>query len=245
MAPDSNRADNVRAALDNSFLHLAVFLGLFFYRRPDQFRHPGLWNEDGEQIIVNLERLGLWGLFEPVNGYMILSSTTVNYISSRLSFDYYPELSAALTILITFALIKRLSMLLDAPFAFYLFLAVFLLYPADSEVLGVGLYTFWVFGLYATAVFYVQIAKPHTVIPSLDVVLLVIAMLSGPFGVISFGLWAMVQCHRFDRRLWFIAAVLAIASASRFLPTGLPPRGSCFVGGGAWYGTGSADIPPV
>jgi len=202
-----------KAVLDHILVQITVYLGLYFYRRPDQFLHPGAWNEDGEQIISNLETSGIFGLFDPVNGYLIVSSTLVNFISSRLSFDYYPEISAGLTIVVTFVLIKRLTRLFDAPFAFYLFLATFLLYPSDSEVLGIGLYTFWVFGLFAVCVFYVQIVKPGITIPAIDFGLLMIAMLSGPFGPISFALWFVLQFRTFDRRLWTLVGILALCCA--------------------------------
>ncbi|WP_415401169.1 DUF3488 domain-containing protein [Tateyamaria sp. SN3-11] len=202
-----------KAVVDNIFFQCAVFLSLFFFRRPDQFLQPGMWDEDGEQIIVNLENAGILGLFEPVNGYLILSSTIVNFLSSRLSFELYPALSAALSILVTFVLIKRLAALFDRPFGFYLFLAVFLLFPTDPEVLGVGLYTFWIFNLFAACVFYVLIVRPDARLPLADVVLLMVAMVSGPFGPVCFAVWALIQFPRFDRRLWVVATMLAACCA--------------------------------
>ncbi|MEO0401524.1 MAG: hypothetical protein AAF214_04035 [Pseudomonadota bacterium] len=202
-----------KAFAHNIFVQFAIFLSIFFFRRPDQFLKPGMWDEDGEQIIVNLENSGILGLFEPVNGYLILSSTIVNYVSSRLSFELYPYLSAGITMLVTFVLIKRLERMLDRPFGFYLFLTVFLLYPTDPEVLGVGLYTFWIFNLFAACTFYVLIARPGTRLTATDVVLLMIAMVSGPFGPVCFAVWALIQVPRFDRRMWGIAVLLALFCA--------------------------------
>lgn len=112
-------------------------------RRPDQFRAPYVWCEEGTYMLPQFALKGWAALFEPVNGYLILPSKIINFLSLSLSFQYYPELTALFTLLFSvlavFAIAYSPTYL---PHRMFCALAV-LFVPTDPEVFMVGLYAFW------------------------------------------------------------------------------------------------------
>lgn len=86
---------------------------------------------------------GLVSVFEPLNGYFILIARLMSLAAFKASFLWAPELSAALAVALTCAVIVAIALsptLLPRP---YLFAIVPLVIPSDPEVFNVALYSVW------------------------------------------------------------------------------------------------------
>ena len=121
---------------------LIIFLCLLCTRRWQQLVAPEVWNEDA--LIMNtFISLGARTFLEPVAGYLITVPKLISAISLKISFLYYPLISTVLAWLfiafvgcaITLSPTRLRGKFLCA-------VAVFII-PADPEVFGLPLYTFW------------------------------------------------------------------------------------------------------
>jgi hypothetical protein len=127
-------------------LLIVATVGVLFLRRPDQFLHPTLWDEDNV-ILVGYAQRGWSSLFEPVNGYYILVSKLIAFTAFKLSFVSAPQIEFIL--ILTFTCIAVLSVAF-APTVFHrpqLCAVAMLLVPTDSEVFGVSEYALWWAGI--------------------------------------------------------------------------------------------------
>lgn len=121
----------------------AVVVVSMYYRRPDQFQHPYLWVEDGGINLPEYIEHGWMFVFRPIVGYFILPVRVLFGAAASLSFRWLPEISFALSLLFTYAVLVSI---MTAPTHLrhrFLCAASVMLIPSDSEVFGVALYSGW------------------------------------------------------------------------------------------------------
>jgi hypothetical protein len=121
----------------------AAFLFLLFLRRSEQFRHPQVWDEEGTILLPDCINHGALSLFHPINGYLLLATRLIVFISMHISFFDYPLISTLLTWIFTTCVCLAITF---CPTwlrgrAVLGFCAI--LIPTDAEVIGVPLYAFW------------------------------------------------------------------------------------------------------
>jgi hypothetical protein len=120
---------------------------IIFFRRPDQFFVPYVWDEDGTHNLLHYAQDGWLSIFYPVRGYYILSSKLISLLSLQISFFYYPEITAFLSVLfmviVGLAVAKTQTQLKSK----WLCALIIFLLPFNPETFGVGLYSFWWAGL--------------------------------------------------------------------------------------------------
>jgi len=126
---------------------LLIALIVIFFRRPGQILHPYIWCEDGSIILRQYLNNGLLSILKPVQGYYILSSKIINFLSYFISFWYYPEIAAflanAFIIAVVFAIAYSPTNL-KYP---WLCAVLTLFVKTDAECFSVALYSFWWAGL--------------------------------------------------------------------------------------------------
>lgn len=130
----------------NGLMFLYVMLAacaLIALRRPDQVMNPEVWNEDGIFVIPQIIQGGFLAIFEPVNGYLIIPSRFITWLSLLWPLEYYPSISTALGILAQAACIAAVAISptkLPAPVICAILLAFL---PMNAEVYVLPQYTFW------------------------------------------------------------------------------------------------------
>lgn len=136
------RSPRARGAGKLLLLALATFF-VILYRRPDQFIAPYIWVEDGSINVHDYLNSGWYSLIHPIAGYYSLPIKFLHALSMSLSFRWFPEISFALCMVFTYAVLCAIAF---SPtrlrWPFLCSLAV-LLVPTDAEVFGVSLYAGW------------------------------------------------------------------------------------------------------
>jgi hypothetical protein len=125
------------------YLLSILFFILLFLRRGDQLLMPGVWNEDGTQIIPSFIEHGWSNLLIGVNGYLITIPKLISNLSMSLSPLYYPEISTIITWV--FTIFVGLAVAFSPTRLHYRWVAalfVFLI-PTSAECYGLPLYTIW------------------------------------------------------------------------------------------------------
>jgi hypothetical protein len=122
---------------------VALALAILFVRRPDQFLHPYVWVEEGTQTLPGYIVRGWLELFQPLSGYLVVTSKFIDVTAFQISILWTPQILAALAVALAIgvALAVALSpthLRRPALCAFAL-----LLVPTDSEVFAVAEYGFW------------------------------------------------------------------------------------------------------
>jgi hypothetical protein len=125
------------------FLTFAVM----FWRRPDQFIHPSIWVEDGTAILRGFAERGWSSLFEPVNGYFVLSAKLISLAAFQLSVHNAPQFLLWLTVIFTCWVV--LAIRFSPTYLRWPLLCAIaaLLVPTDGEVFAVSLLSIWWAGL--------------------------------------------------------------------------------------------------
>jgi hypothetical protein len=118
-------------------------IAVLLARRPDQFRAPYLWAEEGVFILPQFVERGWAALFEPVSGYMIIPSKIVNFLSLTLSFNYYPEFNAAFSVLVSALVVCAVALSPTHLPQRWLCALCVLFVPSDPEIYAIGLLVFW------------------------------------------------------------------------------------------------------
>jgi hypothetical protein len=121
-----------------------IFLALtvLCLRRGAQLFLPQVWDEDSF-ILEDMLSHGAGAFFVPVQGYFILLPKLIDAISLCVSILYFPEISTYLAWVFIAVTVATLSVApLQVRGAGLLGLSA-LLVPAEPEVFGVPLYTFW------------------------------------------------------------------------------------------------------
>lgn len=117
--------------------------GLLCLRAWPRLADPQVWDEDGSQNLVGFLLHGWTSLGQTVNGYLITIPKLITAVSASVSLVWYPQVSTLLAWALTVA---ALVLLARAPLRLRggAWLAVICaLMPADPEVFGLPLYTFW------------------------------------------------------------------------------------------------------
>jgi len=132
-----------------SFLSLLLFLTvvILFARRPDQFLHPYLWDEEGLYTLRFYAESGWNTLFHPLAGYLIVATKLLDLTAFQLSILWAPEIAVALAVMLTFGILAAVAF---SPT--YLrwrgFCAIAVLtIPSDAEVFATAAYAFWWAGI--------------------------------------------------------------------------------------------------
>jgi hypothetical protein len=122
-------------------------VAILFWRRPDQFLAPAIFAEDGRVILYHYAARGLASIIEPVNGYHVLATQLIDLAAFKASLAFAPEISVALTVLFTGAIVIAIALSpTHLPWRFLCALAA-LLVPSAPENFAVPLYAFWWAGL--------------------------------------------------------------------------------------------------
>ena len=122
-------------------------LVLLYLRRGMTLTQPQVWAEDGLYVVPQFLQDGWWSLFYPLHGYLILVSRLVSGLALTIAPQNYPLSSTVIAWTFTAVIAAYIAItptLLRG--RLWIALACFLI-PADPEVLGTPLYTFWWSGL--------------------------------------------------------------------------------------------------
>lgn len=122
-----------------------ILLGLILLllRAWNRLFYPEVWVEDGSRNILGFLRIGVFDLFESLNGYLVFIPKLITMLSVSLSFSLYPLISASLAwgfTLLVFVLIAKAPLHLKGG---VLLAVTSMLIPSDPENFGLPLYTFW------------------------------------------------------------------------------------------------------
>jgi hypothetical protein len=123
-------------------LLLLGFVVLVASRRWQQLTSPQVWDEDG-RLISSFVESGWAGIFQPVNGYLVLVPRVITGVSMFLSVYYYPIISTVLACLFAALVGLAVAMSPTRLGAKVLCAASVFLVPSDAEVFGLPLYTLW------------------------------------------------------------------------------------------------------
>jgi hypothetical protein len=192
-----------------------------FIRRPDQFLRPYIWVEDGRNILPSYIEKGWASVFEPINGYYIISSKLISMAAFNLSFLHTPQLQALLVVLFTCGVIlavARAPTHLPRPL---LCAITVLLIPTDPETFAVSLYSFWWAGLLLLVALLWDSDRGKQ---WLRAIFIVIGGLSSPLIVLIaglLGLRAAVDRRRSDFAILIVAIPCAVAQLLNIQPQGM------------------------
>lgn len=169
-------------------LIIILVTAALFYRRPDAFTHSQLWAEDYPIYFLQNEDMGLKALFTPYGGYLhfvprllalLFGSLKVNYLYIPICYDYSAWL---ITVLIALNIWKTSAYLNIKNRVVYAVAFVFL--PLGSDIFMNYTNINWITGLFLIN-FLVTRYTDYTEKPKiLNLFLLLIISLSGPFSVL-------------------------------------------------------------
>lgn len=188
--------------------------GIVFSRRPDAFLHPQFWAEDGTfWYATAYNHGGLSVLFQPHAGYMQFLARCTALISMRFPVYDGPAIFVAVAVAVQIApaayIVSNRSSPLIASSRLRLLLAfLYLAIPNSFEVDANLTNAQWHLALLALLVL---VAEPPRSVPArvLDVCILVLSGLSGPFVVLLLPVSLVYLAVR--RRAWTGLLVLTIS----------------------------------
>ena len=135
-------------------LVLAACLVIWWYRRPEQLLHPYIWAE--EHVIIGRLMVGGWAeALQPVNGNLSFPATALVALGATVSFTHLP-LFASIAATVVFAVTILVVVLPESRWGNLTTRALMALglalVPANPEVFGVLLYSFWWATLWPAAI---------------------------------------------------------------------------------------------
>jgi hypothetical protein len=184
-------------------------LAILFLRRPDQFLHPYVWDEEGKWILKEYVADGWRSLLYPLAGYFIFISRAIVLSGFSLSILDAPQINAVLTF--AFTLIVAIAVA-NSPTALrwrWLCAVSMLLVPSDPEVFGVALYAFWWAGI---LVLLAVLWRPNARWQWIRNLFLVVGGLSSPLIVPAAAL--LILRALWERNRWAILAAGVGAAAA-------------------------------
>ncbi|MCO6386053.1 hypothetical protein [Aliihoeflea sp. 40Bstr573] len=199
-----------RVAL-GTFLFAAAMIwagALIALRRPDQIMNPEVWNEDGIFVIPQIIQGGFFSIFEPVNGYLIIPSRMITWLSLQGPLEYYPTISTALGVFAQAACVAAVAVaptMLRWP-ALCAALMVFL--PMDPEVYVLPQYTFW----WTTTLLFLALIWTPAAAPIWRNVFIVIGGFSSPMAIVLLPLFGLRLAYTRAREDAIALAVVAAVS---------------------------------
>jgi len=221
--PAAERRNRRHALIRDVVALCALTILICFLRRPDQFLHPYIWDEDGTLILKAYAERGLASVTE-VNGYLILTARLFSLAAFKTSFLWAPEISAVLAVGFTCAVVVAIALsptVLPRP---YLCAIVPLIVPSEPEVFAVALYSFWWAGLLLLLVLMWDASRgkiwlriAYTVIAGLSSPLIV------PFAAI---LWlrAVIERRLSEFATAAVASAVAAVQAAAVMSSELVPH---------------------
>lgn len=124
---------------------VAVCVGIWIWRRPEQLLRPYVWVEESH-ILQNYLEDGWTAALEPIQGYLILPATVLVTLSAELSFVHLPGVMYVFSLAIFVATVLLLvvpgSRWGDRTTRGAMAVSASLV-PTNPEVFGVLLYSFW------------------------------------------------------------------------------------------------------
>lgn len=181
---------------------------LIAFRRPDQIINPEVWNEDGIFIIPQIIQGGFLVIFEPVNGYLIIPSRLISWLSLQAPLEYYPLVSTWLGAVVQGACVAAVALsptTLRWPFVCAAFM-VFL--PVNPEVYLLPQYAFW----WTTCLLFLALIWTPDVSQRLRCAFIVIGGFSSPMVIILFPLFVIRLAYTRARDDFVALAVVAAVS---------------------------------
>jgi hypothetical protein len=122
---------------------VGIIFSLLLLRAWSRLLYPTVWVEDGFINLAGFLARGLHFFTEPQNGYYFVLPKIITALSASISVYFYPEITTALTFLITVAIavcIARMPLYLRGGF----WLPVFcFLIPTTNEAFGLPSYMYW------------------------------------------------------------------------------------------------------
>ena len=165
-------------------LRASVLAGVFFFflfaRRSAQLLYPQVWDEE-HLIIEDIVRSGPLAIAHPLNGYLIVSSKLIGFISLLFPLQAYAFLSTLLVWAFIIGVLLAIALAPTTLMGGPLLAIAVLLVPSNPEVIGIPLYSFWFAALLALVTVFWQPGESHQ---RLRNAFTVIAGLSSPFIVL-------------------------------------------------------------
>lgn len=188
-----------------------------FVRHPDQFFHPQFWVEG-----ANIYSSASWGnLFEPTAGYLcFIEKLIINIIISIpfLSREFHPEVAFYSTIIITGVVLLYFQLTPSRlPKISFFALAIVLSPHYGSEVFAKFLYLIWILPLSMFFLLFRDSKNLSWKIIYTDILLLIIAGLSGPLVILllpALLFVTMVYRNNYFYKLSFVGIVCSIIQGS-------------------------------
>ena len=185
--------------ITNNIFIFAIFIGfIFFLRRPMQFLDPQVWVEDGTQLLPQMLQKGFSSFLTPVNGYLVITSRVISYISCQFGLKLYPYIGTYFGLLFDVFTVVYLaftpSLLKKTK---WLALAVVFL-PTNVEVFILPSYAFWFAGLLLIGIVFRDDHQSKLLLTS-DVFLAVLCGLSCPLvvAIVPLLLFRLVYISKF------------------------------------------------
>jgi hypothetical protein len=126
---------------------IAFTIAVLMARRPDQFAHPYIWIEDGTIILKGFAERGVAVMWEPLAGYLVLSTKLLSLSAFKLSVAWAPEIMVALITAFTCLVILAIAFSpTHLPLPWLCAIAT-LLIPTEPEVFAISELSFWWAGL--------------------------------------------------------------------------------------------------
>lgn len=200
-------------------------LAVWIWRRPEQLTRPYVWDEESH-VLLSFAHHGWSSALHPLGGYEALPASFLVTLSAQISFARLPVLMYVFATLIY--LITICAVVLPASrwggfgvrAAFALAVA---LVPANPEVFGVLLYSFWWATVWPLAILGWKNPNYKIRIP-----LLVIASLSSPAGGALWVIFLASYLRKRQRSDLISAAALVPGFLFEWTKTLTSPRGSGF-----------------
>jgi hypothetical protein len=206
---------------------LLLFLGLVVSRRWQQLTQPEVWAEDG-RLISSFVGDGWAGIFQPVNGYLVLVPRVITGVSLLVSIYFYPLVSTLLACLFAASVGVAVAVSPTRLRAKLLCAAAVFLVPSDAEVFGLPLYSLWWAPI---LLILVALWDERRTAPTLRLLYVVIGGLSSPYILVVLPVlyFRALRFRRVRSETLVAAAATAVAAVQ-----------ACFIVGGA-----SMARPPI
>lgn len=192
-----------------TFAAIMIWAGaLIALRRPDQIVNPEVWNEDGIFVIPQIIQGGFLSVFEPVNGYLIIPSRLITWLSLQAPLEYYPTISTALGVTAQTACVAAVAVaptMLRWP---VLCAALMVFLPMDPEVYVLPQYTFW----WTTTLLFLALIWVSAAAPIWRNAFIVIGGFSSPLAIVLLPLFGLRLA--FTRAREDVIALAIVAAVS-------------------------------
>lgn len=219
--PASWRSPSGQTVLKLVALAVVTLIALV-YRKPDQFRIPAVWGEDGVLALPDYIANGWWSLFHPIAGYFSLPIKFIHALSATLSFRWMPEIELWLMVGFTYAVLATIATSPTTWRVPFIFAIVPLAIPMGSETYAASLYAGWWGSLLALPpLFWRQEGPPRS---ARRLGMLVLGGLSSPLILFLTPLYVLRAALLRTRDEYVTLAVCAVVSVTQAIAVWLQAR---------------------